>query len=128
MDVIKYVNSGAQDREERREYEREYPPDEKENPFLMEANTWMGRVADYGCMACRWRDGDFVSPFPPASVHHLQGRKRDDFQTIGLCPTHHQHGEDAIHRNKKLFRKTFLHEDDLYLLMVKVFERKGIIK
>lgn len=53
----------------------------------------MARVAALGCVVCR-NEGLGVTP---ASAHHINcatmGRKADDFETIPLCPVHHQDGD-----------------------------------
>ena len=58
----------------------------------------MGKVADLGCLICAM----------PASVHHIttgvgMGQRASHYDTIPLCPTHHQHGGYgvAIHAGKK---------------------------
>ena len=62
-------------------------------------------VAGLGCIVCR-REG---LGHTPALVHHLNahgmGQRASDFDTIPLCPYHHQQGPfgEAIHNGKKTF-------------------------
>ena len=66
------------------------------------AKGHMGRVADYGCIACRLLFGIETPP----QVHHIrEGRiARNDFLTIGLCEPHHtgtQPGIPSMHHDKE---------------------------
>ena len=53
----------------------------------------MGRVADLGCIVCI---NENLGP-TPACCHHIRhqvgaGRRASHFQTLPLCPAHHQYG------------------------------------
>lgn len=61
------------------------------------AQRHMGKVAALGCILCR-RLGYGQTP---ALVHHIRtgigmGKRASDFDTIPLCPEHHQ-GMTGIH-------------------------------
>lgn len=53
-----------------------------------EESAWMGKVAQFGCIACRIRLG----VHEPTTVHHITdgGRRLGHLFTIPLCPWHHQ--------------------------------------
>lgn len=64
----------------------------------------MGKVAELGCMICAM----------PACVHHIttgvgMGQRASHYETIPLCPTHHQHGGYgvAIHAGKKEWERLY---------------------
>lgn len=59
----------------------------------------LDKVAGLGCVLCRvvLRIQD-----SPAEIHHPRtgtgaGRKASHMDAIGLCPTHHRLGNDAVH-------------------------------
>lgn len=63
---------------------------------LREGKAHMARVAQLPCVICGRR---------PVQVHHVfhgryGQRKATDFETIPLCPEHHQVGPYAIHNDK----------------------------
>ncbi len=71
---------------------------------------YMGRVAELGCIICQM----------PASVHHIttgvgMGQRASNYDTIPLCPTHHQHGGHgvAIHAGIKTWEARYGTELDL---------------
>ena len=53
-----------------------------------EESAWMGKVAAFGCIACKMRLG----VHEPTTVHHItdSGRRLGHLFTIPLCPWHHQ--------------------------------------
>lgn len=53
-----------------------------------EESKWMGKVAAFGCIACKLRLGTHE----PTTVHHItdSGRRLGHLFTIPLCPWHHQ--------------------------------------
>ncbi len=64
----------------------------------------MGKVAELGCMICEM----------PACVHHIttgvgMGQRASHYDTIPLCPTHHQHGGYgvAIHAGKQEWERLY---------------------
>lgn len=81
----------------------------------------LARVAALGCCVCRNEGlGD-----TPASAHHINcgamGRKASDFETIPLCPSHHQYadgtakygGHIAVHRGLESFEARYGTEREL---------------
>lgn len=63
----------------------------------MTGREYMGKVAAIGCILCRQLG---YGP-TPATVHHIRtgigmGKRASDFDTIPLCPEHHQ-GMTGIH-------------------------------
>ena len=61
-------------------------------------------VAALGCIAC-YNMGHMDTP---ASIHHIRNgqgmsQRASNYETIPLCPTHHQHGGHgvAIHAGQK---------------------------
>jgi hypothetical protein len=65
-----------------------------------DGKSHLARVAALTCVVCR-NEGLGKTP---AQAHHINcatmGRKSSDFETIPLCPTHHQysgHGQLAVH-------------------------------
>jgi hypothetical protein len=74
---------------------------------------YMGRVAALGCIAC----SDLGYSDSPACVHHMgnQGIRASHFDTIPLCPTHHQWGGlgVAIHAGRKTWEAKFGTEREL---------------
>jgi Recombination enhancement, RecA-dependent nuclease len=81
----------------------------------------MARVRDLGCIVCR----NVGLGATAASAHHINakgvGMKASDFQTIGLCPIHHQYGDGserfkgqiAVHRGLESFEKRYGTEREL---------------
>ena len=68
----------------------------------------MAAVSALGCCVCR-RSGYGATP---AHVHHIRtgigmGRRASDFETIPLCPEHHQ-GNTGIHgMGRKAFERKY---------------------
>lgn len=59
----------------------------------------LDRVARLCCVLCRVHLGIADTP---AEIHHPRtgagaGRKASHFDAIGLCPTHHRLGNEALH-------------------------------
>jgi hypothetical protein len=83
----------------------------------MSKPLWLQRlhndIAEYGCIACR----SIGITGSPASIHHLEGRKKDhsEITVLPLCPTHHQYGPNAIHVNKVAFRREFGEPWELFI-------------
>jgi hypothetical protein len=74
----------------------------------------MGRVAAMGCIVCEDISGSIGTP---ANVHHIGNQvvRASHFDTIPLCPHHHQwggHGE-AVHAGRKTWEANFGTERDL---------------
>lgn len=73
----------------------------------------LSRVAALGCLACA-QDGHLDTP---AAIHHVRAghRRRNHFEVIPLCPTHHQHGGPgvAVHAGRKSFEARYGTEDAL---------------
>ena len=75
----------------------------------------MGEVAALGCVVCR----NLGFGASPAEVHHISngtfGKKVSNFETIGLCPTHHRNGGHgvAVHAGRKAFEANFGTEREL---------------
>jgi len=76
----------------------------------------LARVAALGCVVCR-NEGLGETP---AQAHHINcgtmGRKASDFETIPLCPTHHQysgHGHIAVHDGLESFEARYGSEREL---------------
>lgn len=74
----------------------------------------MNRVAELCCIACKKIGFDDT----PAELHHIRdgqgmSQRASNFEVIPLCPIHHRHGIDAIHRSKKLFTENFGTEREL---------------
>ncbi len=70
----------------------------------------MAKVAGLGCIACL----NLSFPDSPASIHHIttgigMGQRASHYQTIPLCPEHHQHGGVgvAIHASKSLWEGVY---------------------
>ena len=65
------------------------------------------RVAGLGCILCRLKGCEDS----PAEVHHIRtgtgaGKRSSHFDTIGLCPTHHRLGNEALHvMGRKAFER-----------------------
>jgi len=85
-------------------------------------------LSSFGCVACRSNDGfwEALADRPPANIHHIQGGKRKWWYVIPLCPDHHQHGEEAIHRNKKKFRAVYGDERELFIKVRNVMTVAGL--
>lgn len=83
----------------------------------------MAKVAALGCIACRkigYHD-------TPAELHHPRtgmgmGQRNDHMKVIPLCPTHHRHGESAIHRSKTQFEMNFGTELELLNEVLELIE------
>ena len=80
------------------------------------ARKHLARVAALGCIVCK--NNGFEDS--PANAHHINcktmGRKASDYETIGLCPTHHQyggHGEVAVHESLADFEARYGTEREL---------------
>ena len=75
----------------------------------------MVAVAALGCIVCR----NLGFSASPAEVHHIGngtlGKKASNFETIGLCPTHHRNGGHgvAVHAGRKAFEANFGTEREL---------------
>ena len=74
----------------------------------------LDRVAALGCIVCR-NEGYGETP---AQVHHIRagkgmGQRASHFETIPLCPAHHQHGPDAFHSAPRSWQRRFGSELDL---------------
>ena len=74
------------------------------------AEIHLGRVAALGCWICG----------KAAHCHHIRdgqgmGRKASDFETIPLCPIHHQTGGYgvAFHAGPEIWEKTFGRQRDI---------------
>jgi hypothetical protein len=69
----------------------------------------MGRVASLCCIICG----------QAATVHHINARgmgmRSSHFETIGLCPKHHQYGPfgHAVHNGLKTFEANYGTEAEL---------------
>ena len=81
-----------------------------------------GRVAALGCWVCGLR----------ASVHHIRdsaetgtGLKASDFETIPLCPDHHQNGGYGVayHAGSEIWEKTFGTQQEMLTAVMKTLER-----
>ena len=74
----------------------------------------LAKVAALGCIACRKLGYEDT----PAEIHHIRdkvglGTRSTHFETIPLCPEHHRHGSNAIHRSKNSFEADFGTEREL---------------
>lgn len=70
----------------------------------------LSKVAGLGCIACKNLGYGEV----PAHVHHIRtgigmGQRASNYDTIPLCPTHHQQGGHgvAIHAGQKTWEANF---------------------
>ena len=67
----------------------------------------MSKVAALGCIACQKIGYEDT----PCEVHHISGagmgKRASHYETIGLCPEHHRHGKNAIHRSRLAFESDF---------------------
>jgi hypothetical protein len=70
---------------------------------------------------------NYTSCFPPAEYHHILAPKRMHWLGIPLCTEHHR-GRTGIHLGKETFRKKYLHELDMYALLIKISKEKGFYK
>ena len=82
----------------------------------------LSKVREIGCIACLK-----VNRISEAVIHHIRKHtglslRPSHYQTIPLCPQHHNMGNESIHLNKKVFIKKFGTEQDL------LYEVKEIIK
>lgn len=71
---------------------------------------YLNRVASLGCIACR----NLGHGETPAHIHHIRtgkgmGQRASNYETIPLCPTHHQQGGHgvAIHAGQKTWEANF---------------------
>lgn len=71
---------------------------------------YLDRVASLGCIVCR----NLGHGETPAHVHHIRtgkgmGQRASNYETIPLCPTHHQNGGHgvAIHAGQKTWEANF---------------------
>lgn len=85
----------------------------------------MDRVAALGCIACKNEGAGYV----PACVHHLKtgmgmGQRASNFQTIPLCPTHHQNGGFgvAFHAGSREWQKNHGTETELLAQVMGLLE------
>ena len=74
----------------------------------------LAKVAAFGCVACRVIGYEDT----PAEIHHIRSdaglaQRASHYETIPLCPQHHRHGENAIHRSKANFEADFGTEREL---------------
>lgn len=74
----------------------------------------LAKVAALGCIACRKLGYEDT----PAEIHHIRSgsglsQRSSHYETIPLCPEHHRHGENAIHRSKVKFEEMFGTEIEL---------------
>lgn len=77
---------------------------------------YLNRVASLGCIVCK----NLGYGVTPAHVHHIRtgkgmGQRASNYETIPLCPTHHQHGGHgvAIHAGQKTWEANFGTEIEL---------------
>lgn len=86
------------------------------NPTASQAR-WHDKARRNGCMACRIileEQGLDPDDVPSCNLHHvLRYGHRNHEMFFGLCRSHHQDGEDAIHRNEALFIQRFGTEKEL---------------
>lgn len=93
----------------------------------------LARVRALTCIVCR-RLGLGKTP---ASAHHINckamGKKASDYETIPLCPIHHQYGDGtrtfkgqiAVHKNKTEFERRYGTEQSLLAQTLKELENVG---
>jgi hypothetical protein len=90
-------------------------------PTLKERREPLGHVAGLGCIVCR-NAGLGATPASPDQINcRTIGRKASDFETIPLCPPHHQfadgstryQGHIAVHRGPKSFEARYGTEQEL---------------
>jgi len=99
----------------------------KKRPATRLEREHMGRVAALGCIVCE----DLGYPGSPACVHHIHKQglsiRANHFDTIPLCPTHHQNGGFgvAIHAGRKTWESIYGTEEEL---LARVKERLGLTK
>jgi hypothetical protein len=91
------------------------------------SSLWMGLVAQVPCVACTQMG------FQSAShVHHMRtgqlGKRKSDYLTIALCPTHHV-SEYSIHGDRDNFERQFGDEDTLHAMTLagveKILKQRG---
>jgi hypothetical protein len=79
----------------------------KKRAATSEEKKHMDAVAALGCIVC----SDNGYPRTPACIHHVgnQGIRASHYETIPLCPTHHQWGGFgvAIHDGRKTWEANF---------------------
>ena len=86
----------------------------KKKPPTKAERYHMGKVAALGCIACQ-KIGYFDTP---AEIHHIRatvgaGQRASHYDVIPLCPEHHRHGNNAVHRSIVAFTEQFGSEIDL---------------
>ncbi len=81
----------------------------------------LSAVAALGCIVCR----NAGMGATPATAHHINcqgwGMKSSDFETIPLCPIHHQYGDGtekykghiSVHRGLESFERRYGTEREL---------------
>lgn len=77
---------------------------------------YLNRVVSLGCIVCK----NLGHGETPAHVHHMRtgkgmGQRASNYETIPLCPTHHQNGGHgvAIHAGQKTWEANFGTEIEL---------------
>ena len=89
--------------------------------------NFLGKIKRYGCIACRHIAGKYHpgDRFAVCEAHHIHtGKRIGHWAVIPLCYNHHR-GKDSIHQRKSWFRKAYLHEYELLLIIRKVFSLTG---
>jgi len=83
---------------------------------------WMSAIAQLPCIVCT---NERLGATPPA-IHHINGKTKPDahFQTIPICPIHHQTGGYgvALHAGRAEWEKRYGTQDEL------LRQVQGIIK
>lgn len=74
----------------------------------------LAKVAASGCIACRKLGYEDT----PAEIHHIRDGmglsvRSTHYETIPLCPGHHRHADNSIHRSKARFESEFGTEREL---------------
>ena len=85
----------------------------------MKKKERFSRLSELGCIVCKVHYGVFT----PCCIHHLTGinfrstgKKASDEETIGLCPAHHQYGDNdnpSIHARPVQFAEKFGSQENL---------------
>lgn len=72
--------------------------------------AYLNRLVEMGCIVCK----NLGYGASPAHVHHIRtgigmGQRASNYDTIPLCPTHHQHGGIgvAIHAGQKTWEALY---------------------
>jgi len=81
-------------------------------------STYMGKVADLGCMVCKV----LFSRFEPAEVHHIRegqgmAQRASNWLVVPLCTSCHR-GHQGLHGDRSLMRIAKLEELDLLALTI----------